>query len=504
MDKLKKIYDKYKIVFVWILLIGLMAHAFILTNKLVNHDELSSLFTKGETYAVGRWGLELLEFIFPNISMPIFNGLIALIFISLSACMVSETLGIENRLFQIIIGGIMITFPSIIGSMCYMYTVSSYSVSIFLSVISVYLFSKKKWKADIIGVTCLILSLSIYQAYVCITASLLILLLFKDCLDKDIAFKDIIRNAFRYLIDLILALAIYFISIKVVNYCMGIQFSQYQSFNTVGQITIKSLIYGFLNCYKTVFNIPANGYYGIAYNELLRMIFIIFVIFDLIIIILSFNKTIKESKLKAFLVLLLGMLLPAAMNMIFILNPKVQMHGLMTYANFIIILLPLFLYKNNENRKLYTWAKNIIVSMLIIIIYQYIILANKCYTKSFLSYENTYAFFNTLSTRIMDNENFDKEMKVALSGSYSGELLTDFNDEFVDTLKVLGPRSAIQLINSEFHKNFLKYYIGIDYTYASDEEIVKIKESNEYKNMNMYPYDNSIKIIDNVIVVKFE
>ena len=104
----------------------------------------------------------------------------------------------------------------------------------------------------------------------------------------------------------------------------------------------------------------------------------------------------------------------------------------------------------------------------------------------------------------MDTENFDKEMKVAFIGSYSGELLTDFNDEFVDTLKVLGPRSAIQLINSEFHKNFLKYYIGIDYTYVSDEEIVKIKESNEYKNMNMYPYDNSIKIIDNVIVVKFE
>ena len=78
MDKLKKIYDKYKVVFVWILLIGLMAHAFTLTNKLVNHDELSALFTKGETYAVGRWGLELLEFIFPNISMPIFNGLIML------------------------------------------------------------------------------------------------------------------------------------------------------------------------------------------------------------------------------------------------------------------------------------------------------------------------------------------------------------------------------------------------------------------------------------------
>ena len=49
---------------------GMLAYLFAFTNKLVNHDEVFCLFSKGATVDSGRWGLGLLDSIFPDYSMP--------------------------------------------------------------------------------------------------------------------------------------------------------------------------------------------------------------------------------------------------------------------------------------------------------------------------------------------------------------------------------------------------------------------------------------------------
>ena len=56
---------------------GLLAHGYAFTNKLVNHDEVESLFGKGATITSGRWGLEAIKFIFPDAStVPVGSFLI--------------------------------------------------------------------------------------------------------------------------------------------------------------------------------------------------------------------------------------------------------------------------------------------------------------------------------------------------------------------------------------------------------------------------------------------
>ena len=52
--------------FVSALIFGLAAHMFAFTNKLVNADEIESLFGKGATVTSGRWGLEAVKLIFPD------------------------------------------------------------------------------------------------------------------------------------------------------------------------------------------------------------------------------------------------------------------------------------------------------------------------------------------------------------------------------------------------------------------------------------------------------
>ena len=58
---------------------GFAAHAFILTNKIPVDDDLPNFFNKGATTVSGRYGLELLRLVLPDVSMPWIYGLMTLL-----------------------------------------------------------------------------------------------------------------------------------------------------------------------------------------------------------------------------------------------------------------------------------------------------------------------------------------------------------------------------------------------------------------------------------------
>ena len=80
------LFTENKVPFLSALIAGLVCHGYAFTNKLVNHDEIESLFGKGATITSGRWGLELSKLLLPNWSMPWIYGLLTLLLISVSVC----------------------------------------------------------------------------------------------------------------------------------------------------------------------------------------------------------------------------------------------------------------------------------------------------------------------------------------------------------------------------------------------------------------------------------
>ena len=164
---------------------GLLAYGFVLTNKLVNHDEVASLFTKGATVTSGRWGLGALDSIFPNYSMPWIYGLITIVLVALSVCLMIQIFHIKNRLLQVLLSGCIVAFPSLIGLFGYMFTSCSFALSFFLAVCSAALLhTRNKWFL-LPALGCLVLSLSIYQAYISVAAGLLVLVLIQQLLEEE-------------------------------------------------------------------------------------------------------------------------------------------------------------------------------------------------------------------------------------------------------------------------------------------------------------------------------
>lgn len=79
------------------LVFGFLAHAFAFTNKLVNHDEVQCLFSKGATVVSGRWGLGALDAVFPNVSMPWIYGVMTIVLLGVCVCLLVSVLSIRCK-----------------------------------------------------------------------------------------------------------------------------------------------------------------------------------------------------------------------------------------------------------------------------------------------------------------------------------------------------------------------------------------------------------------------
>ena len=176
---------QYRTAFLSSLLFGFLAYGFAFTNKLINHDEAHSLFMKGGTVTSGRWGLGALDTIFPNYSMPWIYGIITVVLVAAAICILVSLFGIRNRLLQGLLGGTVMVFPSLIGLFGYMFTSSSFALAIFLAVLSVKLLQGRKLWMILPAGACLVLSLSIYQSYISLAASLLVLVLIRKLLTRS-------------------------------------------------------------------------------------------------------------------------------------------------------------------------------------------------------------------------------------------------------------------------------------------------------------------------------
>lgn len=191
-------------------IVSAFTYVFILTNKIVNWDELQFLFGKGYTLSSGRWGLDLLSYILPDYSMPWLWGMLSLVLLTISICYIINIFEIKSKILQGVLAGVIIAFPSEVGTMFYMFTSSSYAIAFLCSVLAVYYFEQEKIYHKIIALLLAVFSLSIYQAYIAVTASFFVLLAMKELLVGEHKTKDIIKSGVQHILFLGIALAVYY------------------------------------------------------------------------------------------------------------------------------------------------------------------------------------------------------------------------------------------------------------------------------------------------------
>ncbi len=484
------------------LFFGLIAHMFVITNKIPNHDDVVYLFSKGETVYSGRWGLELLRQIIPDYSMPWLHGIVSLLLLSVSVSVVIRMFHIRSRLSQIILCGLIVSFPSQVGTFCYMYTSSAYAVAFLLSVLAVWEASQSHWVHWLLSAVLIVLMLSIYQAYFAITASFLVLLLIQDLLDNKNGLTSslIFRRGILYVCILCIGLELYRLTISVSLAAVDGTVNQYSN---EAQSNGPGFPEGIAVAYRYFLLNLISRYNMIIVSKFSRFLHFICIALSLLGIAISQIKSGKTTRI--LLTLFCLIVLPLSICVLYAVFYWNTIHTLVLYsftALYILIFLGMDqLPGTGSAGKL---AKDLVHISAAGILLINICFANRCYLKLHLEYENAYSLATTLVTQIRSVPGYDETDRIVLYPS-AGEALhfdSAFGSEEAQEHDLMGIQ--FQLLTGYTEADFIYRYIGAEMNIVDRETAEHLISDRDFERMPVYPADGSIHRVDeDTIFVKF-
>jgi len=489
---------QYRLPFCASCFFGFLAYGFVLTNKLVNHDEVASLFTKGATVTSGRWGLGALDSIFPNYSMPWIYGLITIFLIALSVCLMVRIFQVKNRLLQVLLSGCVVAFPSLIGLFGYMFTSCSFALAFSLAVCCAALLqTRNKWLL-LPALGCLVLSLSIYQAYISVAAGLLVLILIQQLLDEE-APAVVLRRGIGFVIFLVLGLGLYLLGTQIVLRITGNQLNNYASEKIA--FSLSTVFRGVVLAYCNFLRFFTEGFQGLIPTGFSRCLHWILMATGGILLMIHLLVA-KKEPFRVILLVLLTAILPLAINCMYMITTEDSIHTLVLYGFVAVYLLAILLadrlLSNPGLVALSGVVLNILTVVMALIIAANTYIANQAYLQLYLRYENAAAFYTSLIADIKMMPDFTEDTKLAVIGEYQQP------EYYYEQFEQIHGITGIYGFLPDNYSNdfFLEYYTGFPIDFASGEEIVQITATPEFEAMAVYPYYGSLQKIGTILVVK--
>lgn len=490
--------QKYRVPAVVSVVVGLLCFTFLMTNKLPNHDDVFTTFFKGGTWSLGRWGLGALDLVFPNYSMPWINGLLTIALMAVSVCVIIRIFSIENRLLQGLLAGCIMAFPSLTATLCYMFTAAPYALSFLLAVCSVLFLQGKRKAAHLLALAGAIASLSIYQSYIAVVASLLVLTLVQALLNGEDTGKVLRRGVYDVLF-LVAALGIYYGLTMVLNRLRGISFNGYASGNL--SFDFVSIPADIVLAYQSFFQFFTQGFHGLMPTSASRLLNA-FVLLGTLGLILSrcLGQKKKDAGRFALLAVLLG-LLPLTINCMYLFTVAEAVHTLVLYGFIALYVLAALVADDclrSAGGALRRFTLHALTLAMALILAGNIYLANEVSLNLYLRYENAYSFYSGLMAELQSDPEFDESTKLAIIGDWASpefyEQLFPFTNDITGT---------VGFLPSDYSKaRFVEFYLGLELPFATDEECAAIAATEEFQSMAEYPYYGCRRKIGEFMVVK--
>lgn len=495
---------KYKYTAMAVLISGICAHGFMFTNKISFHDDIFSLFGCGATIEAGRWALEIivqvLRYTVGKYSMPVWTGVLTLLFIWASACIIIDLVQINNVNHCVLIGSLMTVFPAVTLTYLYMFTASCYFGALFLSVLSVWLLEKYRniW-GTITAIFCIAFSMGIYQAYFSVGISLILFLFIIDVFrgrGKSVA------NTCRLILMQVVGLVVYFMILKISLVITGTELLSYQGMNSVFSYSVENRINRIVQCYLDIYRNLTINEMGLVGNRIIRVM-LAFCLFYSLIALLYFGRMITNRWEKIFYYGVF-MILPIGINLIYPMTTEESViHPIMRYSMVFLWILPILtieLYSDYGKKKSFLKINKFVEICILITIINYIYVANIVYTKISFLQEQTNAYYTVLITQIKSCEDYQDEMPVIFigAGGIQDETFT-VNDKY-RTMLTLATNDLKDWVNDYSYIRYMRYHCGFEPEIVGWDAVEGSHD--EIRGMPSYPDYGSIKVIDNVVVVK--
>ena len=470
-------------------LAGLLAHGFAFANKLLNADEISSLFGKGMTVASGRWGLELSSLLFPNVSTPWIFGLLSLLMLSAAACVLLHIFRIRSPLLRCVLTALVTVFPAQTATFSYMFTAPSFALAFLLAVLAVWCTERENLWGWIAGLLLLLLSVSIYQAYIAVVSSFFVLRMLQKLLKDQGSAKEVLLFGLKRLGLLALCLGLYYVSIHIALHFYGGRFENY------GVERERSILFRTAVAYSAFLHTFTRGYFHYVrglFSQLLHALCLGLTAF----VCLRWLLRCRDWG-KALLFLLCLLLFPLSMYCIYLIAETGIIHAMVLYS-FISVYVFAALAAELPEGKRAVLARRVLALCLALVALGNCYFANAFYVKLHLRYENAYALYTGLAAQIRMTPGFDENTRLALLGEAEAGV---YGFEEMEELDLIG--RAEDLTNAYTREQLIRRYVGFDIPFADGEEKAALRKDPRVQAMPVYPAYGSVSLIDGFLVIKF-
>ena len=489
-------------------LFGFVVHLFSITNIIHNYDDVAvAIQGYGTGLTSGRWALSLLGDFFLNHfglwNVSYLNSLAFLLLVALSASCVVRTFRINNKMPAILTGMLLICFPTATSTLFFKYTVAFYGLAIFLSVVTVYFADRGKMGWIILSGLCTAVSLGIYQAYLPVTISLMILLLLVCILRDTPPLRFILKKALHYAFSLVTGLIFYYLFLKISLKRNQTELAGYQGIDQMGSFSLSSFPGLLIRSYKCFLSLAYTDVYQLSPTHLVNLIYDILGLLCITVIIIILIK--KKPRVSLIIcVLLLCLIFPIGVAFIHIMCPNSYIYTMMVYSFVAVPLAPIVLVEVMLTM-VQTWRKKVqnifskttIVALLLLIgIYSYY--DNVNYTAMYYSTEQMENYMNSVVTQVKMTEGFDTSKKWVFVGKVNDPLLYN---KWQEAPLYGGNEPYLQTTYSR--DCWIGYYDGYAVPLIVGDEANAIAEQDEVKAMPCYPNYGSVKVIDDMVIVKF-
>ena len=500
--------------FLYTFILGLAAHAYCFLNLSISHDSLRAF------YIAAKWPKASLGRIFypayitltrGKIVVPWLIGVLALFWISIAVYLIARMFEMERRVFVLLIAGIFVTNPSIYATAAtYLHDLDANSLAILLAVVSVWFWDKAVNRSDVrkkacflgLGAVLLSFALGIYQSYISVAITLIMLISLKNLLSGWKTEKVFVNGLAG--VGMLAATAVLYLSeVKIFTKFTGISVLDNDSYNGLGnmsQVLSGNVFAKIMDTYKSFLQAFKNLIITSEPVNLILAVQCVLVLGTVVIALLGLKKLDWKGR---GLFVLLGVVLPFGMNVSSFLSNGMY-HVLMQYAVWFVYLLGLLFVcwiakEKNIPEALKKWLGIAMLVCISLTIVENIQTANTIYVKKNLEFQSTLSYMTRVADRMEEAEDYiPGETPVAFIGEYAvGNSMNGF--EKYEVITGVEYHSPITFYDT--YKDFFRYVLGRQ---ISLEDADSFLSREEVEHMTVFPKEGSIEMIDGTLVVKLQ
>lgn len=507
----KRIEKNIKLCFLVGMIIGIITHLYMLTNKLTNWDDVNSLNRFGAGDNIGRWLLKYVNPLGSTYSIPAVHGMIMIVFLSISACLIYHMLGLHSVTSAVLIPTVMLTFHSVACTMTFMFTVHSYGLAIFMLCLAVFIMRKNHWYDFFAGGALCVLAMGIYQSYISIAITLMLLTIVKDVLSEKLN-KDIIFLGIKYIVTLAVSTVIYMKLCGIIYPNIGQE--TYAGVGQMGKIRLTEVPVMIARCYKRFLEFFILKPFAYMSKTMHVMNITICVCIGLLFVLIVIHKKIYVKYLSLIILSIAMFLIPFASAFVYFMAPDAPFSMLMLYAYCLIPVLLIFLWEKwieikdqDKNLTCYKMISFVICVCILISAYSNYLISNTAYMRMHISYERVYAYFNRIIETVELTDGYEKGDPVSILGEFyyvDNPSPVDIESFYMtDELREMsGVTLENGLVTSGVRDNFIENFIGFEMANIDFERKEELMNTSQYQDMPCYPQKGSIEKIEDVWVVK--